>query len=109
MGANPMVGSAVILVMTILSSMPLPPRIRPDRCRWRQKGGEWHFLAHGQVIARVVPDATWPKVYRVVLPGGSISDLVNLTRAEDAAFTLATAEKTTGQDPSRSLAYRAER
>jgi hypothetical protein len=90
--ANLRAGSAVILVMTIFASKPLPSRIRPDRCRWRQNGGEWHLLARGRAIARVVPDATWLKMYRVVLTEGSLSDLVNLTRVKDAAFTLATPE-----------------
>jgi hypothetical protein len=33
---------------------------------------------------RIVPDAKWPGMYRVRLPGGSLTDMVNLTRARDA-------------------------
>jgi hypothetical protein len=33
----------------------------------------------------VVPDPDWPKMYRVRRPDGSLTDLVNLTRARDAA------------------------
>jgi hypothetical protein len=32
----------------------------------------------------VVPDAKWPGMYRVRLPDGSLSDMVNLTRANEA-------------------------
>ena len=37
----------------------------------------------------VVPDPDWPKMYRVRRPDGSLTDMVNLTRARDAATTLA--------------------
>jgi hypothetical protein len=32
----------------------------------------------------IVPDAQWPGMYRLPLPQGSLSDMVNLTRAKDA-------------------------
>jgi hypothetical protein len=32
---------------------------------------------------RIVPDAKWPGMYRIRLPGGSLTDMVNLTRARD--------------------------
>jgi hypothetical protein len=32
----------------------------------------------------IVPDAKWPGMYRLVRPDGSLSDMVNLTRAKDA-------------------------
>jgi hypothetical protein len=32
----------------------------------------------------LVPDAKWPGMYRLRLPNGSLSDMVNLTRAKDA-------------------------
>jgi hypothetical protein len=31
-----------------------------------------------------VPDAKWPGMYRLVRPDGSLSEMVNLTRAKDA-------------------------
>jgi len=34
----------------------------------------------------IVPDAKWPGMYRLVLPDGSLSDMVNLTRAKDAVL-----------------------
>jgi hypothetical protein len=33
----------------------------------------------------VVPDLEWPAMYRVRRPDGSFTDMVNLTRARDAA------------------------
>jgi hypothetical protein len=39
----------------------------------------------------VVPDPDWPKVYRVRTPDGRLTDMVDLTRARDAARTLAQA------------------
>src|SRR5262245_36438105 len=32
----------------------------------------------------IVPDAKWPGMYRLVRPDGTLSDMVNLTRAKDA-------------------------
>jgi hypothetical protein len=32
----------------------------------------------------IVPDAKWPGMYRLRFPDGSLSDMVNLTRARDA-------------------------
>jgi len=37
----------------------------------------------------VVPDPEWPGMYRVRLPDGRLTDMVNLTRARDAAQVLA--------------------
>jgi len=36
-----------------------------------------------------VPDAKYPGMYRLLLPGGGLSDVVNLTRAKDALRALA--------------------
>jgi hypothetical protein len=36
----------------------------------------------------VVPDPDWPKMYRVMRPDGSLTDMVNLTRARDVAHLL---------------------
>jgi hypothetical protein len=40
-------------------------------------------------LAWVVPYELWPQMWRVHWPDGSISDMVNLTRAKDAAVTIA--------------------
>jgi hypothetical protein len=38
-----------------------------------------------KTVEGIVPDDHWPGMYRVRLPGGGLSDMVNLTRARDAA------------------------
>jgi hypothetical protein len=42
-----------------------------------------------RVVASVEPDAKWPGMYRVRLPNGHLTDMVNLTRTPDAARSLA--------------------
>jgi hypothetical protein len=41
----------------------------------------------------IVPDGVYPGMYRVRLPDGTLSDMVNLTRARDAARALAERER----------------
>jgi hypothetical protein len=43
-----------------------------------------------RVVGEIVPDGTYPTMWRIVRPDGSLSDMVNRTRAKDAceaAFT----------------------
>ena len=42
-----------------------------------------------RVVACVEPDSKYPQMWRVRLPNGHLSDIVNLTRAKDAARYLA--------------------
>jgi hypothetical protein len=42
-------------------------------------------------MATIVPDSTWPGMWRVRMPDGHLTDMVNLTRAKDAAQSLALA------------------
>jgi len=42
----------------------------------------------GKVITEVVPDKTYPGMYRV-LADGQLSDMVNISRATDTALVLA--------------------
>jgi len=49
-----------------------------------------HNLYFGRrKLAEVVPDDRWSGMWRVKLPNGQLSDMVNLTRAKDAAMALA--------------------
>jgi hypothetical protein len=41
----------------------------------------------------VVPDPEWPAMYRVRSPDGSLTDMVNLSRARDAARHFAEQER----------------
>ena len=43
----------------------------------------------GAPLAEIVPKTQWKGMWRVRLPDGSLSDIVNITRARDAARTLA--------------------
>jgi hypothetical protein len=45
----------------------------------------------GRVRATIVPDKTWPGMWRVQMPDGDVTDMVNITRAKDAAQSLALA------------------
>ena len=38
---------------------------------------------------RIMPDAKWPGMYRVRLPDGSLTDMLNLARAKDALLSRA--------------------
>lgn len=55
-----------------------------DRLDWR---GDT-LLSTGRIVARLVGDETWPGIWRVCLSSGNTSDMVNLSRARDAAEAL---------------------
>ena len=44
-----------------------------------------HYKRQGKPLAHVIPDPKWPGMYRVRGSDGTLSDLVNLARAKDAA------------------------
>jgi hypothetical protein len=45
----------------------------------------------GSPLIEIVPDAQWPKMWRIKYPDDRISDMVNLSRARDAAMDAALA------------------
>jgi hypothetical protein len=55
-----------------------------ERMSWKREGAEWRLFRDRRIVGRVVPDAAYPGMWRVKLPGG-LSDMVNLARAKDAA------------------------
>jgi hypothetical protein len=63
---------------------------------YRQKDLRWDGrklrLNSGRLLATVEPDAKWSEMYRVRLPDGQLTDMVNLTRAKDAAVHLVLAD-----------------
>ncbi len=60
-----------------------------DRLTWR-KDGVRLLLYHGSnLLASVEPGAKYPILYRIRYPDGHLSDLVNFTRAKDAACCFA--------------------
>jgi hypothetical protein len=46
-------------------------------------------LVTGRLLATVEPDTKWAGMYRVRLPNGHVTDMVNISRAKDAAISLA--------------------
>jgi hypothetical protein len=42
-----------------------------------------------RALIRIERDSKYPEMWRVVKPDGSLTDMVNLTRAKDAAMSLA--------------------
>jgi hypothetical protein len=56
-----------------------------DPFKWKRHGAEWRLYRDRRVVGRVVPDAKWPGMWRVQLPGG-LSEMVNLARARGAAL-----------------------
>ena len=47
------------------------------------------LFVRGRLVAKIVPDQQCPGMWRVQLPNGYLSDIVNRSRAKDAALTLA--------------------
>jgi hypothetical protein len=62
-----------------------PCVVSVDPFKWKRHGAEWRLYRDRRVVGRVVPDAEWPGMWRVQLPGG-LSEMVNLARARDAAL-----------------------
>jgi hypothetical protein len=48
-------------------------------------------LHSGRLLATVEPDQKWNGLWRVRMPNGHVTDMVNYTRARDAAQSLALA------------------
>jgi hypothetical protein len=48
-------------------------------------------LHSGRVLVSIEPDEIWPGMWRIRMPDGRVTDMVNLTRAKDAAAVLALA------------------
>ena len=47
------------------------------------------LFVRGRIVAKIVPYQQRPGMWRVQLPNGYLSDIVNRSRAKDAALTLA--------------------
>src|SRR5262249_27090408 len=69
-------------------SMTGPAELLPDTCVTWPEISQWF---QGPATPRkrslppeIVPDGKWPGMYRLRLPNGRLSDMVNLTRAIDA-------------------------
>jgi hypothetical protein len=58
---------------------------------WLLSRPNWVLMRSGAVVAEVVPDPKHPTMFRIEVPGMPPADMVNLTRAKDAALSLADA------------------
>lgn len=59
-----------------------------------------HYGGARVPLVLVVPDINWPGMYQLAWPDGRLSDMVNLSRARDAAVTICTSTSP-GKDRSR--------
>ena len=78
------------------------------RCNPQDNDGcALHYGAARLPVLHVVPDATYPGMWRVRTPDGGLSDMVNLSRAKDAAVAIAERGPPRPQSCSLPLAFRA--
>ena len=72
--------------------LPYPKKVRPGvrPTRNDMDGRQLRlFSSCGVVLATIEPDLTWPGMWRVRLPDGHLTDVVNRSRAKDGASSLA--------------------
>jgi hypothetical protein len=62
-----------------------------DRLIWRttKHGLRLRYGTRRLPLLRIVRDADWAGMYRIQLPDGGLTDMVNLRRAKDAALSIA--------------------
>jgi hypothetical protein len=56
------------------------------RIQQTERGYRVMRAASHQELVHLEPDGRWPNMWRIRRPDGSRSDMVNLTRAQDAAL-----------------------
>ena len=61
------------------------------KLNWKFEDGSYVLYRQGSraPVLCVVPDKTYPAMWRIKPKAGALSDMVNLSRAKDAAFGLA--------------------
>jgi len=59
---------------------------------WKRDATDWILLDGRRRVGRVVPDATWPGMWRSRMPGGRLSDMANLAWAKNAVLAAAERE-----------------
>ena len=78
---RPSVSTDAVLSVTAPDGMPAGQK--PQTVTLRRKTPK--------LDPRIVSDPKWPGMYRIRLPGGGLSDMVNLTRATDALAEISVA------------------
>lgn len=56
------------------------------RARHLEWKGDWLYFGKRKLV-RIVVDQKYPSMWRVELPDGRLTDMVNRTRAKDAAMS----------------------
>ena len=56
---------------------------------WRKADGSRILYLRQKASVEVIPDKTYPNMWRVQLPDGTVSDMANLVWAKDAAVSIA--------------------
>src|SRR5262245_56757715 len=67
-------GVATDAVLGVTASIGMSEGQKPQSVTLRQP----------KLDPRIIADPKWPGMYRIRIPGGGLSDMVNLTRAKDA-------------------------
>jgi hypothetical protein len=77
---------------TALESKDRKTVVGRDRLTWRHTTDDRLLLCHGSrrnPLVTVEPESKYTGMYRIRFPAGGLSDIVNLTRAKDAALAFA--------------------
>jgi hypothetical protein len=59
---------------------------------WKRSGKGWRLFDGKRRFGEVVPDSKYPNMWRIVLSGGRLSDMANLSWARNAVLEAATRE-----------------
>jgi hypothetical protein len=75
--------------------------------RWRRIGSGWRLFEGRRRFGEIVPDSTYPNMWRPALAGGRLGDMANITWAKHAVLEAAVRElewegrRNTATDPSK--------
>jgi hypothetical protein len=72
---------------------------KPSSKRLHWRGRTVHF--GNRVLATIVPDDTYPAMWRVKLPDGQLTDMANITWTRERAIGLALEAISAGSTPAR--------
>ena len=75
----------------VKSTEEITGNLRRRNLTWIKDGNYWSLQRRGskELLTRIVPDSQYPNMWRIELDEGKLSDMVNLTRARDAAIAVA--------------------
>jgi hypothetical protein len=80
------------------TSRPAPRRATRDAAltaaglHWRRIGSGWRLFDGRRCFGEIVPDSTYPNMWRPVLTGGRLGDMANVTWAKHAVLEAAVRE-----------------